>query len=220
MNPVVIYEDALFIAVEKPSGWLCHASVDRTRPDVTRWLQESHPDALLLHRLDFETSGVMLFARGAHAAELGRKLFAERRIRKTYFAVVEGKKVDPRWTIKNYLKAEGSGAKAKMVATRSGGDLAETEFVLRVVKGPWALVEARPLTGRRHQIRAHLAGSGHALWGDVRYGGKKRAGSGGAPGGFLLHAWRLQFEHPETKKPILIESALPKPFLDLGFGLK
>lgn len=208
---MIIYEDALFIAVEKPPGWLCHASVDRTRPDVTRWLQESHPDALLLHRLDFETSGVMLFARGSAAAELGRKLFTERKIRKTYFAIVESRGVNERWTIKNYLKAEGSGAKARMIATRSGGDPAETEFVRRAVKGPWALVEARPVTGRRHQIRAHLAGSGHALWGDVRYGGKKR------DGGFLLHAWRLQFEHPETKKPILIESAFPKSFRDLGF---
>lgn len=214
MSLEIIFEDDHFVAVEKPAGLLSQAALDPARPDATRALEMIRSPVFLLHRLDAETSGLLLFARNREAAEQGRRLFSERSIRKTYFAVVaDGKTLRESWSIRNHLEPEGSGAKMRMVSTRSGGDRAETEFFLRERKGPWALIEARPLTGRRHQIRAHLAQSGHPIWGDLRYGGPRRSG------GFLLHASSLRFKHPFTGQEILLSSPLPASFRSLGFQI-
>jgi 23S rRNA pseudouridine1911/1915/1917 synthase len=211
----ILYRDEQLLAVDKPAGLPAHPTVAgrvNALSLVSELLQgvgEGVP--ILLHRLDADTTGVLLFAlTDAANRELSRQ-FAEREVEKVYLALVAGVPPDS-FCVKNFLKP---GVRGRTVAVPSGGQPAETAFcVLRRGEGV-ALVEARPKTGRTHQIRAHLAGEGFPLLGDSLYGGPLLI----EPGGdrlpirrHLLHAFRLSFSHPATGKETTIEAPLPADF--------
>ncbi|HXV73274.1 MAG TPA: RluA family pseudouridine synthase, partial [Sphingomonadales bacterium] len=195
--------------------------------DLLRGDGERFPP-ILLHRLDADTTGVLLFAlTNAANRELSRQ-FAGREVEKIYLALVAGIPPDS-ISVNNFLKP---GVRGRTVAVPSGGQPAETAF--RVLKtyspplsngndGGFALVEARPMTGRTHQIRAHLAGKGFPLLGDSHYGGPLLVAAGGERlhiRRHLLHAFRLAFRHPATGKETTIEAPLPADFkvvLNLAF---
>jgi RluA family pseudouridine synthase len=210
----ILFEDHCLIAIDKPAGLLSHASPDRSRPDaltmLTKQLRERDGSAPLLslaHRLDRDTSGVLLFAKDPAWFEAVSLLFRERKIQKTYLGLASKKPARAEWTLKNYLAEEKypSQKTPRTVAVRSGGDVAETHFqVIKETKDLF-LIRARPLTGRRHQIRTHLADSGCPLIGDSLYGGLRGTR-------VLLHAWALEFIHPETQQPLRIESSIPSDF--------
>jgi 23S rRNA pseudouridine955/2504/2580 synthase len=230
----VRFEDAWLLAVDKPPGLPTQPTVDARRASlfssVQAWLRaRDGADAYLglHHRLDRDTSGLVLFTKDRRANVGVAGLFAGKTLRKTYQALaVAGPAVADAWTVDNHLGPIGRERQAtRYGAVRSGGDPARTEFrILERLSGA-LLVEARPLTGRTHQIRVHLAEGGHAILGDTHYGGpaQLRAGSDGAvvtPPRVMLHAARLEFVHPMTGAVLDITSPLPADFAACLQGLR
>jgi len=218
--PEVLFRDGELLAVNKPPGLPVHATVagGANALDLVKTLldpDEAQP--ILLHRLDADTSGVLLFALSGSANRALAGDFAARRIAKSYLALVGGAPPG-HFAVSNHLRP---GVRGRTVAVASGGQPAETEF-RTLASGPgFALVEARPRSGRTHQIRVHLADLGFPLLGDTLYGGSPALDLGAdglltAPR-HLLHAQRLEFTHPGENRPLQISAPLPqdfKPFLE------
>ena len=217
----ILYEDDDVIALDKPSGMASQATrssaVDDAVAHLRRFLTERDgrpPYLALHHRLDRETSGVLLLAKRRAANASLAATFSERRARKVYQALVvlQGASLPAEpWTIHGRLSAPrqaGGGRRVEVLTT--GGREAETE--IRPVRsfGTVAWLEARPRTGRTHQIRVHLAEAGMPVLGDRAYGRAE------APPvevrRLMLHAGELALEHPVTGEPLAIESSLPEDF--------
>jgi RluA family pseudouridine synthase len=222
----VLFEDEWLLVVDKPAGMPTQPTLDARRPSVFSTLQEfirqrdgGTPYLGLHHRLDRDTSGVLLFTKDQKANAGTAALFSGKTMHKTYQALtIAGAACPDSWEVKNYLGVIGRVGKAsKYGAVRSGGDPAQTSFrVLERFPGA-LLIEARPHTGRTHQIRVHLTEGGHPIFGDAFYGGPMQLPAG--PGGgmvaaprVMLHAAALEFLHPVTKAPLLIRSPLPADF--------
>jgi RluA family pseudouridine synthase len=216
----VLYEDASLIAVDKPPGIPTQPTLDPARPSLyllVRGLLEGRGGAaagsayLGIHqRLDRDTSGVVLFTKSADANPGVAALFAARRVEKTYHALVaRPPRLPPRsWCIEGRLDPGGRRGRPRVVA--SGGLAARTDFLVARVLARGLLVEARPLTGRKHQIRVQLAAAGLPILGDPLHGGPSAAGR--APR-LMLHAARLAFRHPASGTPVVVESPWPEDFL-------
>lgn len=207
--PTVLYIDADLLVLDKPAGLAVHPTASRFRATVTQWLAEravltGSPAAEPVHRLDVETSGVLLCARHGMAARRLKSAFAAGEMHKTYRAVVEGNP-PAQWECTLPLGFDAASAvRLKMGA----GDLpAQTGFTTVGRGRRRAIVEARPVSGRQHQIRVHLAHGGHPIVGDKLYGpdealflahlDRPLTGAEIARLGHVrhaLHAWRLCFE--------------------------
>ncbi len=221
----VLFEDDWLIAVDKPAGLPTQPTLDASRPSLLSVLKGymtardgREPYLGLHHRLDRDTSGVVLFTKDPRANAGVGALFAEKKAQKTYQALAElGAGCPETWEIKNHLGVVGREAKAaKYGAVRSGGDPAHTSFRELGRFHEVVHVEAMPHTGRTHQIRVHLAGCGHPILGDAFYGGLMaiRLGSGARlcfPR-MMLHAAALEFTHPMTQQAIRIDGPLPGDF--------
>lgn len=212
----ILFRNSGLLAVNKPSGLPVHPTVagGTNALDLVRGLlQKENPqaDPVLLHRLDADTTGVLLFAlKRSVNRELARQ-FAAREVEKIYLALVVGEP-PPTFRVANHLR---SGVRGRTVAVRSGGQPAATVFVTRRQEDGWALVEARPHTGRTHQIRAHLAGEGFPLLGDTLYGGPAAILHRGRMRPIerhLLHAASLCVTDPEDGKPLCVAAPLPADF--------
>ncbi|MDW7693318.1 RluA family pseudouridine synthase [Flammeovirgaceae bacterium SG7u.111] len=202
----VVFEDEYLAIVHKPAGLLVSGNQFRTLENALPFnVQKStEPDALKypkpVHRLDFQTSGLLVTAKTAKAhAELG-KMFKERTIQKTYHAVVVG------------LTPE-SGVLEEDV----NGQQAVTEFELvssspALQSGQISLLKLKPYTGRTHQIRIHTAGMGSPIVGDKIYGNKEKSIQ---HKGLFLSATGLDFTHPITQQPISLQLDIPYKFLSL-----
>ena len=224
----ILFEDEWLIAVDKPAGLPTQPTLDARRESVfsavQAFIRQRDGDKAYLglhHRLDRDTSGVLLFTKDATANAGTAALFAGKTIRKTYHALtVAGATFPDTWNVANHLGVVGRVQKANRYgAVRSGGDPAQTSF--RVLERlPAALrVEARPHTGRTHQIRVHLAEGGHAIIGDPFYGGPTQVPAGPRGGivpapRVMLHAASLEFLHPMTQAALKITSAPPADFAD------
>jgi RluA family pseudouridine synthase len=204
----ILYEDRSVMAIDKPPGWmLAPVSWDKTSRNLHRELMLSmqagefwaHSRNLryirFIHRLDADTSGVVLLARNAGALSVMSRLFETRQMRKKYLAVVRGVPAQKSWTCRLKITAEPDNEGRIQIDARHGRE-AETAFVV-LEQGPAsALIEASPLTGRTHQIRVHLASAGHPILGDVLYG---------EPGPALaLRAVELSYTDPFQKRPVRI----------------
>lgn len=219
----ILFRDADLVVVDKPAGLPTQASVDRSRDHlyaaVIRYLAKetgvASPYVGLHHRLDRDTSGVVAFTASKRANAPLAEQFREHQIKKTYEALVSLNKplqAGREWIVKNYLKKEAQSSKrSKMVATRSGGDVAETSFRALKVWGEFALIEAKPKTGRMHQIRVHLADEGFPILGDETYGGRLEVGREKVAR-VMLHARRLELKHPTKETDLEIESPVPSDF--------
>jgi 23S rRNA pseudouridine1911/1915/1917 synthase len=218
----VLFEDAWLIAVAKPSGLPFHATADPSRPNllasVARFLVER--DALLAppylgvhQRLDHETSGVVLLVKDPRANAGLARAFAERRVTKVYQALTaRPPRPTPRaWTIEDRLAPQGRGRSSRMGSAGEAGVPACTDVRVARTFRQALLIEARPRTGRKHQIRAHLAGAGLPILGDARYGGPSRVGRLEVARA-LLHACRLELPHPVTEAPLVVECPYPADF--------
>ena len=200
----VLYRDDAVVVVDKPSGLSVHRGDDQgstfalnlTRNAIGRWV---YP----VHRLDRATSGVLVFALSSEHARTLQDSFSTRAVNKTYLALVRG--TPPQ-----------SGVIDSPMAKREGGPDVEsvTEYeTLFVSDRRLSLVEARPRTGRRHQIRRHLRRIDHPLAGDVNYGNGPDNRRYRAELGLYrlaLHAQRLSFVHPTSGERITFESAVPE----------
>ena len=199
----ILFEDASLIAVDKPSGLPTVPTADPARPSLVRAV-EAHlartvaPKHLGVHqRLDRETSGVVLFVKDPRANAGLAESFAKHRIEKTYHALTSEPRSRPlpRWR-----------------GTRPiGTQNATTEFSLVEVLEGALLVEARPRTGRKHQIRIHLAEAGMPVLGDTLYGAKTATAEASSLR-LMLHASRIALPHPLTGARLVIESPWPEDF--------
>jgi len=208
----VLFEDEFLLVIDKPSGIAVHGG-SGVAHGVIESLRSMRPDARFLelaHRLDRETSGILLVAKkrsaltGLHEALRGRDMD------KRYLAGVSGRFRNERQRVRLAL-AKRDTAEGKRVSVSAIGQDSETVFHLVDRREDMSLVEAELLTGRTHQIRVHLAHIKHPVLGDDKYGnfdlnkalrrqGLKR---------MFLHAAKLAFEHPVTRQPMRLESPLP-----------
>jgi RluA family pseudouridine synthase len=215
----ILLEDDDLIAVAKPAGVSTHATADPRRPDlvslVREWLASGGapgaPYVGVHQRLDRDTSGVVLFTKTERANGPLARAFAAHAIVKSYHAltIVPRRRVPDAWSIDLPLAMSGRGATSCMVPT-TGGLGARTDVrILERRRHAW-LVEARPVTGRRHQVRAHLAHEGLPVLGDVRYGAPASGRSSAER--VMLHCARLELRHPVTAAALAIECAWPRDF--------
>ncbi|MGN6643050.1 MAG: pseudouridine synthase [Verrucomicrobiota bacterium] len=170
--PCVLHEDEHLLVVNKPAGLNTHAPSPYAGEGLYDWLKHREPRwarLAILHRLDKETSGVIVFGKTASANRSLTEQFTQREIRKKYLLLTDRPVKEREFTVKSKI-----GRVGETYATSASGDLAETRF--RVVDfsafhANWKLLEVEPLTGRTHQIRVHAAESGFPILGDTLYGG-------------------------------------------------
>lgn len=182
----ILYEDRSVIAVDKPAGWmLVPFSWQRTNRNLQAaitssigardfWARSRGLKFLRhVHRLDAETTGILLLAKSSGAVDTYGDLFESRRMEKTYLAVVHGLPGQNHWSCRLKLASDPAQIGRMKVDQRLGKE-SETEFRLLEARGDTALLEAKPHTGRTHQIRVHLRESGHPVVGDELYGPKAK----------------------------------------------
>jgi 23S rRNA pseudouridine1911/1915/1917 synthase len=219
----VLFNDAELLAVNKPAGMPVHPSPghpDSTLADalVARFpdlLTMAEPDGLMragiVHRLDKETSGVMVVARTPFARMALSQQFRDRGVSKVYLAIVRGIVAHDRFTVAWPLGRHPTERKRMSIRSRKPRE-AHTEFFVlhrfEVGASPVTLLKALPETGRTHQIRVHLAVSGHPCVGDALYGGGK-TNSEWSRGGQALHALALTIKHPRTDERLEFIAPLP-----------
>ncbi len=210
----ILYEDEDLIAVAKPAGIVMHATADPKRADLFTIVRRELdlPYLALHHRLDVETSGVVLFARRQEANAGLADQFAGGKVTKVYHAIAQRPpgRLRVAWRVENRLALGAGGRRARMQPSPRGVP-ARTDFTVLERFENVVLVEARPCTGRKHQVRAHLAGSHAPILGDPRYGGPMQAGRCRAPR-VMLHAARLALHHPVTGAPLTIDCPYPPDF--------
>ncbi|HZM36694.1 MAG TPA: RluA family pseudouridine synthase [Burkholderiales bacterium] len=202
----IVLEDPYLIVIDKPAGVAVHGG-SGVSFGVIESLRAARPQAKVLelaHRLDRDTSGLLVVAKKrAVLVELHRML-REGEVKKAYTAVVAGEYRGPA-EIRASLHKYVTGSGERRVAVKEGGMAAATRIAVRKKSSLLSLLEVHLLTGRTHQIRVHLAHVGHPILGDDKYGGeaKRRAPR------LLLHAGRLAFRHPATGEPVKLDSPLP-----------
>lgn len=207
----VAFEDEHIVVVDKPAGVVTHPSRGHPSGTVVHGLLErgirggadpTRPG--IVHRLDRDTSGLLVVARTPRAHRRLTRLMRERRVERRYLALVHGR-FPPALTIDRPV-GRHPRARTRMSTVTDRGRPAITHVHLLEDLGRYSLVEARLETGRTHQIRVHLESVGHPVVGDPVYG---RRGDALGLGRQFLHAARLAFPHPETGERIEIESPLP-----------
>ncbi len=201
-----LYEDESLIAIDKPAGLLSVPGRGEANRDcVASRVQAEWPDALVVHRLDQATSGVMLFGRGAAMQRALSIAFAERRVAKRYEAVVHGLVNDDEGEIDLPLVTDWPNRPRQKVDHDGGkASLTRWSVLSRDAVSRTSRLQLEPVTGRSHQLRVHLAAIGHAIVGDTLYAPPEA----GAPR-LLLHACELRLQHPEQARTLRIASPLP-----------
>jgi 23S rRNA pseudouridine1911/1915/1917 synthase len=216
----VLYRDDVLLAVDKPPGLPTHATADPSRPHLVAHVERflvrqgaARPYVAVHQRLDRDTSGIVLFATDRRANQALARAFGAREVAKTYAALTARPAALPprRFRIDRRLDRGGAGGADGVHAVAKGGQEAATTVRVREILPQALLVEATPLTGRRHQVRVHLAEAGLPILGDTLYGPRSGLGSVEAPR-LMLHARRLELRHPLTGARLVIESPLPPDF--------
>jgi 23S rRNA pseudouridine1911/1915/1917 synthase len=219
----VVHEETSLLGVSKPAGWPSHPMRAGELGTLANAIAARYPECAsagaapreggLCHRLDLETSGVLLVARIPEAYRSVRGQLAEGRAEKIYWALVSGQAPEEGFSTAPLIQKHGRSGPT--VALARGGELrharpARTFYRRLAMAGGYSQLEVRIETGVRHQIRAHLSALGFPLAGDLAYGGSP------APPGidrYLLHAARLVLAHPLTGRPLLVEAPLPRDAL-------
>ncbi|MDO9403287.1 MAG: RluA family pseudouridine synthase [Polaromonas sp.] len=226
----ILFEDDFVLAIDKPAGVAVHGG-SGVSFGVIEQLRMARPQAdflELVHRLDRETSGILLIAKRRMALKLLQEQFRERETDKVYLALVSGdwpsnhRVIDK--ALHKYLLPDGE-RRVKVVPNEHPDGMRSVTLVK--VKSPFAasplapaspftLLEVTIKTGRTHQIRVHLANEGHSIAGDDKYGNfelnralAKSAGSATPLKRMFLHAWTLKFNHPKTRKAVQLQAPLP-----------
>ena len=206
MSVVVLHVDDDCLVVDKPSGLLSVPGRGAHLQDclATR-VQAEFGDALVVHRLDMATSGLMLFARGINAQRQLSRAFAQREVHKRYVAVVHGRIDAEQGEIDLPLIADWPNRPLQKV-DREHGKPSLTRWRVIDAQADRTRLELEPVTGRAHQLRVHLLAIGHPILGDALYAPPEvRAASDR----LMLHAARLRFAHPASGEEMTVESAVP-----------
>ena len=198
----VLYEDDALLFVDKPPDIVVQRGYDQDEPVLYEELVAQRSPLFLLQRLDRGTSGVIFFSKRADVNSKLTRQFEQKRIRKTYLALAEGRLTVPQ-TIDAPLKRVGPIS----FGVREGGKRAVTHVDPIEASRSASFLSIRLETGRTHQIRVHLAAIGHPLVGDWLYGTRNT----GRP---MLHSAELDMTHPVTNKPLRVSAPLPADFLE------
>lgn len=233
----ILYEDRSVLAIDKPVGWLVvpahwkhtgrnlQAEIESSIAAGVFWAKCRNLKYLrYVHRLDADTSGVLLFVKSPGAIEPFSRLFELCKVRKMYLAVVHGKPREPSWVCTLKLRDEVAKTGKVVVDQRHGADALTNFRMLNTridrVLGKVSLIQAEPVTGRTHQIRVHLAASGLPVVGDKLYGCAV-----GPPGRSIpphkfplgLRAIELAYTDPFTKQPVRITASAAEFMKQFGF---
>jgi 23S rRNA pseudouridine955/2504/2580 synthase len=226
----ILFEDDFLLAIDKPAGVAVHGG-SGVSFGIIEQLRMARPEAdflELVHRLDRETSGVLLIAKRRMALKLLQEQFRERETDKVYLALVSGewptnlRVIDK--ALHKYLLPNGE--RRVKIVPNDHPDAMRSVTLVKVKSTmpasalapatPFSLLEVTIKTGRTHQIRVHLAGEGHPIAGDDKYGdfelnkALQRSSAGAASlKRMFLHAWSLKFNHPKTRKVVHLQAALP-----------
>ena len=223
-EPKILYEDNDLLVLNKPAGLVVHPTIATiTRPSLAAWLIKKYPflktvgeDKLrpgIVHRLDKNTSGVLIIAKNNPTFFYLKNLFKQRQIHKIYFALVKGKVQGDKGVINSALIHSRKGVfrrrivNQKDIMNNKTGKSALTNFVVEQRYQGYTLLKVSPQTGRTHQIRVHLASIGHPVIGDLIYGDKNDNLSR-TLGRYFLHAQKISFVTP---KGLFLEVESPLP---------
>jgi 23S rRNA pseudouridine1911/1915/1917 synthase len=212
-NLKIVFEDSNIIVVEKPSGMLSVSTENGN--EITAYnilrnyvkMHSPHNKIFIVHRLDKNTSGLMLFAKNEQAKQILQSNWNNSVIQRKYIAVVCGRLKNEKGTIISYLK---ENAAMQMYAGKSTKDAQRAVLSYQVLKSNnnFSLIEVELETGRKNQIRVQMQETGHSIAGDKKYGGKS------SPIGRLaLHAKTLEFVHPVTHEKMRFSTKIPKKFM-------
>lgn len=223
-NIEILYEDGIILIADKPSGWLTiNDRYDPEAPVILNTLEKTYGKLFVVHRIDKDTSGVLLFARNAQAHSFLNEQFFNHTVQKKYLALIRGAPEQVEWSCELPLRADADKMHRTIIDARRGKD-AITRFKLVESLGQYSIVEAYPETGRTHQIRVHLAATGYPIACDPLYGdGKpillsllKRRWKGDIYeekpliARTALHAEYISFIHPVTNEKMGINSPIPR----------
>jgi 23S rRNA pseudouridine1911/1915/1917 synthase len=214
----VLYEDDDVIAINKSAGMVVHPAAGNPSGTLVNAMLAHAPDLLgvgdehrpgIVHRLDKETSGILLVAKTDVAYKALQDQFKARTIKKTYLALCVGNVQPDRGRINKPIARDPSHR--QRMAVVAGGREAVTDYAVQEVFGNYSLLRLHPQTGRTHQIRVHLASIGFPLVGDGLYGATKRdALSKRLTPRHMLHASELSFEQPSSRKAIKLYAPIPE----------
>jgi 23S rRNA pseudouridine1911/1915/1917 synthase len=206
----ILYEDEHLAVIDKPAGMLAVPAPGRSEPTVVDVAtRQFGVRALAVHRIDEDTTGALVLARTDEARVAMEALFRAHAVHREYLALASAAPSPPAGTIESNLQ-EGPGGIVRVVV--KGGQRAITHYRTLERRGRCALVACRLETGRRNQIRVHLAALGCPLVGDRKYGYRVREGERFRR--VMLHSWQLRFVHPLTGREVAIE--VPPPEADLA----
>lgn len=202
-NLSILFRDEWIVAVDKPAGQLVHPANEPADGDLVTMKilrDQIGREVHVIHRLDRPTTGVLLFATDQETARMLHAAFENREVEKVYWAVVDGQPAHEQWTCQEPIQKEDGKPREAVTAFQ----------VLESLAGNLTLVEARPKTGRFHQIRRHLLHAGTPIVGDYRYAGIERSDQLGAMIGtgtrMLLQAGSLKLRHPRFREDLFIEA--------------
>jgi len=210
----LVYEDEHLLALDKPAGLVVHPGAGHDSGTLVNALLARYPDiadvggvgrAGIVHRLDKDTSGLLLVARDDETHAALQRQFKRRQVCKTYLALVE-ERVEPREGIIEAALGRSKRERKRIAVLRSGRPAVTQYRVVETFRN-YTLLEVRPHTGRTHQIRVHLAWMGYPVVGDRVYGRKRQPL---LPNRHFLHAQRLSFTHPFTGKEMELVAPLPR----------
>lgn len=196
----LIHRDESLIVVNKPTGLLAVPGRGADKQDcLASRVQAEFPDALVVHRLDMATSGLVVFARGAEMQRRLSEMFRERDVEKRYVAVVAGKPEPAAGEVNLPIAADWPNRPLRKIDAESGKPSLTRYCLLAHDAGAdTSRVELEPVTGRTHQLRVHMAAIGHPILGDALYGGEVS----GKAERLLLHARTLNLAHPLSGEPL------------------
>lgn len=220
----IVYEDDHLLAVNKPAGMVVHPAPGHTSGTLVNALLAYCPQvadvggverAGIVHRLDKDTSGLLLVAKAPDVHTALQRQFKRRQVRKTYLALVEGQ-VHPKEGIVEAPVGRDRRARKRMAVTRTGRPAITQYRAVEYFRG-YTLLQVRPHTGRTHQVRVHLAWLGHPVVGDQVYGRRRQPL---LPNRHFLHAQELTFTHPVTGEKLTLSAPLPAELKELLIQLR
>ncbi len=207
----IVFEDKHLVVVDKPAGILTVSTAFEKGQTVHAFLKKKYypKNVYVVHRLDQDTSGVMMFTLSEESRDLFKDIFEKHAIKRAYCAIVEGAVKEEKGSWESYLY-EDARYMVRETEDPTKGRLAITHFEVHAATSKYSLLDMNLETGRKNQIRVHCQKAGHSVVGDKKYGATSNPLKR-----LCLHAYLLSFTHPFTKKEMKFESPIPEDFYRL-----